>query len=385
MTLTDLPTIGIDYTAAYEQGAGIGRLVRDLIAALAQADTQTPYKLFVAGATQHQLPSNPGSNFRWKPTRVTPLWFARLWYRARLYWPIQCFTGPVALYHATDFTLPPTWPGTKTILTVHDLSYVRAPETAHPILKAYLDRTVPWSVRRATHVIADSHATKDDLVELYDTPPEKITVLLSGVNPSLKPVTDRTVLEAVRRKYHIPLDMPYIFSIGTVQPRKNYERLMEALAQLGPTFEDVQLVIAGGKGWLDAPIFKKVGELGLEDRVHFIGYADDVDVAALYSDAVCTGYVSLYEGFGFIVIESMACGTPVITSNVSSLPEVAGDAAPMVDPYDVDAITESLRSVLKDQALRDDLIEKGFRQAEAFTWEKSAQQLVEIYRKVLEV
>lgn len=382
LPLTD-HTIGIDYTAAYEQGAGIGRLVRDLMSALAQADTQTSYKLFVAGATRSQLPSSLGPNFRWKPTRVTPLWFARLWYRARLYLPIQAFLGPIHLYHATDFVLPPVLKGTKTILTVHDLSYVRTPETTHPILKAYLDKVVPWSVKRATHVIADSQATKDDLVELYQTPPEKVSVLLSGVRADYRPVTDKAILKVVRERYQIPADVPYIFSIGTVQPRKNYGRLMEALVALSKPFEDVHLVIAGGKGWLDSPIFETVTRLGLESRVHFTGFVDEADVPALYSGAVCTGYISLYEGFGFPVLESMACGTPVLTSNVSSLPEVAGDAAPMVDPYNVEAIADGLKTLLESETKREHLIQAGLQQAKNFTWQRSAQNLLQIYQNVL--
>ena len=382
LPLTDSP-IGIDYTAAYEQGAGIGRLVRDLMSAFAKLDTETHYKLFVAGATHAQLPSSLGHNFHWKPTRVSPLWFARIWYRARLYYPIQAFLGPIALYHATDFTLPPVLKGTKTILTVHDLSYVRTPETTHPILKAYLDRVVPWSVQRATHVIADSQATKDDLIDLYHTPPEKVTVLLSGVRPDYQPVTDKAILKAVRERYQIPADVPYIFSIGTVQPRKNYGRLMEALASLGKPFEDVHLVIAGGKGWLDSPIFETVTRLGLESRVHFTGFVDEADVPTLYSGAVCTGYVSLYEGFGFPVLESMACGTPVLTSNVSSLPEVAGDAAPMVNPYDVDAIADGLKTLLESETEGQRLIQAGLQQAKNFTWERSAQNLLQIYHNVL--
>src|SRR5690606_7474144 len=172
-----MPPIGIDYTAAYEQGAGIGRYVRELIRGLAAGDPETPYRLFVAGASRDRLPAQPGANFSWRPTRITPLWFARLWHRLRLPLPVETFTGRVRLFHAADFTLPPTLPGTPTLLTVHDLSFVRAPETATPVLKAYLDRVVPRSVARATHVLADSQATKDDLIALYGTPPDKVTVL----------------------------------------------------------------------------------------------------------------------------------------------------------------------------------------------------------------
>jgi glycosyltransferase involved in cell wall biosynthesis len=370
--------IGIDYTAAYEQGAGIGRYVRELIRALAALDNQTPYRLFVAGAMRRFLPSAPGSNFSWRPTRITPLWFARVWHRARLPLPVETFTGRVALYHATDFTLPPTLPGVPTLLTVHDLSFVRAPETATPVLKAYLDQVVPRSVRRAAHVLADSQATKDDLVELYGTPPEKITVLLSGVNSEFKPVSD----PAVRQRYHIP-DQPYIFSIGTVQPRKNYARLIEALAALGPAFADVHLVIAGGRGWLEGPIYQSVKDFGLSERVHFIGFARDEDLPALYTEARCLAYPALYEGFGFPVLEAMACGIPAVTSNISSIPEVAGDAALLIDPYRVDELAEALRRLLTDETLRADLIRRGFDQAARFTWGRAARQLRDIYQYMI--
>lgn len=375
--------IGIDYTPAYEQGAGIGRLVRQLVGALANQDPQTPYKLFVAGARPPQLPPQPGLNFCWYPTRITPLWFARLWYRARLYWPIETWIGRMRLFHATDFTLPPVLPGTKTILTVHDLSYVRAPETASPVLKRYLDRVVPWSVQRATHVIADSQATKDDLIQLYGTPPAKISVLLSGVDSRFKRVEDSNTIEKVLHKYKIPT-RDYIFSVGTVQPRKNYARLVEALHRLGDEFGHLQLVIAGGKGWLDEPIYQTIAQFNMAGRVHMIGFAEDADLPTLYSAARLTAYPSLYEGFGFPILESMACGTPVLTSNLSSMPEVAGEAALQVDPYSCEAMAQGLRQLLSDADLYKTLHQRGYDQARRFTWERAASELKLIYEQVLQ-
>jgi glycosyltransferase involved in cell wall biosynthesis len=374
--------IGIDYTAAHEQGAGIGRYVRELVRALAALNGETPYRLFVAGANRRALPPPPGVNFAWCPTRVTPLWFARLWHRLQAPLPVEMFVGRVSLFHATDFTLPPTLPGTQTLLTVHDLSFVRAPETTTPVLKAYLDRVVPRSVRRATHVLADSQATKDDLVKLYDTPPEKVTVLLGGVNPEFRPVTDPAALKSVRERYQLP-DNPYIFSIGTVQPRKNYSRLIAALAALGPKWADIHLVIAGGRGWLDSPIYQAVTDHGMGERVHFIGFARDDDLPALYSAARCLAYPSLYEGIGLPVLEAMACGIPVITSNISSMPEIAGDAALLIDPYRVDALTGALDQLLSDETLREDLITRGFEQVACFTWTRAAQQLRSLYQQML--
>ncbi|HVO71574.1 MAG TPA: glycosyltransferase family 1 protein, partial [Aggregatilineaceae bacterium] len=243
------------------------------------------------------------------------------------------------------------------------------------------DHVVPRSVRRATHVLADSRATRNDLVELYDTPPDKITVLLGGVNPEFAPVKDQHVRRAVQQRYGLPGNR-YIFSIGTVQPRKNYARLIEALAALGPECEDVHLVIAGGRGWLEGPIYRAVGDLHLTGRVHFIGFARDEDLPALYSEAACLAYPSLYEGIGLPVLEAMACGIPVVTSNISSMPEVAGDAALLVDPYDVAALADALQRLLTDDALRADRVSRGVIQASRFTWTRAAQQLIEVYRQL---
>lgn len=376
-----MPTIALDYTPAYEQGAGIGRYVRELTAALAAQDHKTDYRLFVAGAVKQGLPIPIGYNFQWCPTVLTPRWLARLWHRLHLPLPIETFVGKVDLYHATDFVLPPTRPSTRTLLQVHDLSYVRVPEAAPPSLKTYLDRVVPASVRRADHVLADSQATKDDLVALYAVDADKVTVLYGGVDSRFQPASE-VAQRRVRAKYQIG-DGPYILTVGTVQPRKNYARLIEALAQLRTSTQDIDLVIAGGKGWLEDPIYATIQRLNMQERVHMIGFVDDADLPALYSAAHCFAFPSLYEGFGLPVLESMACDTPVVTSALSSLPEVAGDAALLVDPYDTAAIADALDQLVNDDALRARLIAAGRQQIGHFTWTKAATQLLAIYQQML--
>jgi len=378
-----LAIIGIDYTPAYEQGGGIGRLTRELIAALARRSSIHHYRLFVSGADRHDLSIAPGQRFSWHPTSLTPRTLARVWHRARLPLPVEVFTGRVDLFHATDFTLPPTLPRTKTILTVHDLSFVRVPETASPTLKAYLDSVVPRSVRRAHHVLADSQATKDDLIELYGVAPAKITVILSGVDARFQPVEDSSTRAAIRAKYAIG-DKPYIFAIGTVQPRKNYARLIQALAQVRAV-HDVILVIAGGTGWLEDEMYRILDALNMRDHVRLIGFADDDDLPAFYSEAYCLAFPSLYEGFGLPILEAMACGTPVMTSNISSMPEAAGDAALLVNPADTDEIANALLRLIADTELRAQLIQRGIAQAKRFTWDKSAAQLAGIYDEILRV
>jgi glycosyltransferase involved in cell wall biosynthesis len=372
--------IALDYTPAYEQGGGIGRYVRELVAAVARLDSSTQYRLFVAGARPDQLPPAPNANFHWKPSRISPAWFARIWHRAQMPLPVETFVGNIRLYHATDFVLPPTQRTTRTILTVHDLSFVRVPDAASPKLKQYLDMVVPRSARRADHILADSQATKDDLISLYSLPESKITVLLSGVDTRFSHTI--SALLTTRKTYKIG-DRPYLFTVGTVQPRKNYVRLVEALHVLRRQGYDVDLVIAGGKGWLDGPLYQKIDALKLNEHVHLIGFAADTDLPTLYSGAACVAFPSLYEGFGFPVLEGMACGTPVITSTVSSLPEVAGDAALMVNPTDTEAIVDAIRRILDDSTLRETLVQKGYAQAKKFTWENSARHLMQVYQQVL--
>jgi glycosyltransferase involved in cell wall biosynthesis len=375
--------IALDYTPAYEQGGGIGRYVRELVAALALQDQSTNYRLFVAGASQHQLPATPAPNYIWKSTRLTPLWLARLWHRMHLPVPAEIFTGKIDLFHATDFVLPPTLPRTRTLLTVHDLSFVRVPETASPALKAYLDIVVPRSARRADHILADSQATKDDLIELYKLPSDKITVLLSGVDARFQRADNSDSILTIRSRYNIQPTTPYIFAVGTVQPRKNYSRLIQALARLRASGYDLQLVIAGGRGWLEDPIYETIRQEKLQNHVHFIGFADEADLPILYSGAFCCAFPSLYEGFGLPILEAMACRTPVVTSNISSLPEVAGDAALLIDPYNVDELTYSIQRLLDDPVLYKTLVQKGYERVKEFTWAKSAQHLRQVYGDLL--
>ncbi|MDW8325557.1 MAG: glycosyltransferase family 1 protein [Anaerolineales bacterium] len=375
--------LGLDVTAAVAQGAGIGRYTRELLRALAAADPDNHYRLFFASRTcPHPLPPLP-PNFRVTALPIHDIWLARLWHRARLPLPVETFIGPVDVFHSPDFTLPPVRRGTRTLLTVHDLSFVRDPGSAPPGLLAYLNAVVPRSVARADHVLADSQATKNDLIELYRVPAEKVTVLYSGVEANFRPVTDAAQLAAVRARYGLG-EAPFILAVGTLQPRKNYVRLLQAFAAVASQspISDLQLVIAGGKGWLFDSIFAEVERLGLKQRVRFPGFVADGDLPALYSAARVLAYPSLYEGFGLPMLEAMACGTPVVASTASCLPEVAGDAALLVPPTDVPALAEALGRATADEAVRAELIARGFARARAFTWSKSAEQLLALYHRL---
>lgn len=374
--------IAIDYTAALKQGGGIGRYTRELVSALARLDSETPYVLFTAGQMGDLAFSTPGANFVWKTARLSPDWLARLWHRAHLRLFIEGWTGPIAILHAPDFTLPPTRRGVQTLLTVHDLTFIRAPDAATPRLRAYLNAVVPRSVQRADHILADSEATRQDLMEFYRTPADKISVLYSGVESRFRPIYDSNILRAVRERYHIG-DQLFILSIGTIQPRKNYERLVEALHRLGQS--DLKLVIAGGKGWLADSLYRKVESLGIKERVQFLGFVDDADLPALYSAAHIFAYPSLYEGFGLPPLEAMACGVPVIASNTSSLPEVVGDAGLLIDPYDVNDLALALAKVLGDENLHRRLSEMGQQRARKFSWDAAAVHLRKCYDELLDL
>lgn len=375
--------IGIDYTAAVHQAAGIGRYSREMVKALAAlppADSPQ-YRLFVASAAGLSLPAPPGPNFAWRSTRLTERWLARLWYRLHLPLWIQAWTGPLDLFHATDFFLPPVQPGTRTVVTVHDLSFVREPETTMPGMSRHLNEWVPRSVRQADHVIAVSEATRQDLIELYQTPPQKISVLYHGVTPDFQPVLEPDRLAAVRHKYGLG-QQPFILSVGTIQPRKNYQRLIQAFAALNPA---LALVIVGSKGWHYEAIFDEVARCGLTGRVYFLGFTADADLPALYSAASLFVYPSLYEGFGIPALEAMACGTPVIASNQSALPEVVGDAGLLVDPCDGEAWTAAISRLWADPALCQKLAQAGRARAAQFTWEGMAVKLLNLYKELLEV
>lgn len=372
--------IGLEVTAAVSQGGGIGRYTRELLRALSAADGDTAYRLFYAAATpRHPLPPLRG-NFRVRRLPFHDIWLARAWHRLRLPVPVEAITGRLSLYHAPDFTLPPTLPGTPTLLTVHDLSFVRDPDSAAPGLRTYLNTVVPRSVRRASHILADSRATQEDLQELFGTPAEKITVLYCGVNKEFALVTDPARLDAARSWAGVGA-APFVLAVSTLQPRKNFVRLIQAFAQLA--HRNLHLVIAGGKGWLYDSIFAEVTRLGLQNRVHFPGFAPETLLPALYSAAHGLAYPSLYEGFGLPMLEAMACGTPVLAATTSCLPEVAGGAALLVNPLEVDALAHGLERLISDTALRADLIQRGFARAAQFTWGQAAHTLLDVYRRLL--
>ena len=204
--------------------------------------------------------------------------------------------------------------------------------------------------------------------------------MLSGVEPAKNARPSETVVTAALQKYH--LQSPYILFVGTIQPRKNLVSLIESFAQLSPQHPELQLVLAGGKGWLSDPIYQAPDRLGIKDKVVFTGYIDEEDKPALYAGARAAALVSYFEGFGLPVLESMACGTPVVAANTSSLPEVVGNAGILVDPNDIQSIANGLNQVLTNESLASKLVENGFQQVQKFSWQNAAAETLKVFEQV---
>jgi len=375
--------IGIDYTAAARQRAGIGRYTRELVAALLALESPHEYRIFAAvgglewGALDDLKP-RPG--LRLCPVPLSDDWLARLWQRLRVPVPVEWATGALDLFYSPDFVLPPTRRRTRTLLTVHDLSFVRYPQHFVPRLVEYLNRAVPAAVARADLVLADSQATRSDLIECFGTPESKVVVLYSGVASRFCPEPEPGERERLHTRYGIG-ERPYILSVGTLQPRKNFERLIEAWARLPPACGgDVELVIAGQRGWLCQSILDRAAAHA--ERVRLVGFVAEEDLPALYRQAALFAFPSYYEGFGLPVLEALACGVPVVCSTASSLPEVAGAAALMVTPEDTDGLGAALARGLEDSHLRQRLIQAGLAQAARFTWEAAARRLLACFERL---
>lgn len=291
--------------------------------------------------------------------------FPRMWTQVRF--AAELWRTRPDLTFVSAHTLPRFFPG-RAVATVHDLGYLYFPE-AHPEKeRRYLDWSTKYSANRATIVLADAEATKHDLMTHYHIPEDKIWVVYPGYDESLASVADPEKLTAVRQKYNLPEQ--YLFFLGTLQPRKNIARLVEAYAQWRSSSgnQDIGLVLGGNPGWL----YDESWTAGV-DGVTLTGYVTDEDVAALYSGALAFVFPSLYEGFGFPVIEAMRCDTSVLCSSTTSLSEIGEDAVLQVDPLDIDSIAEGIRQLVDDENLRRNLVEKGRVQSEKFSWQRAAE------------
>jgi glycosyltransferase involved in cell wall biosynthesis len=306
----------------------------------------------------------------------------RLWTHLRL--SAEVTQRPPDVLFVPSHVLPVLHPKAS-VVTVHDLGFRYFPE-AHPRLSRwYLDASTRFNARSAATVLADSQATRDDLARLYGIAPDRIAVVYLGRDETLAPARDPLQLAAMRERLGLmPAGQPcpYLLYVGTIQPRKNLERLVEAFARALPACEPhlpgLRLVLAGQQGWLAKGTLQKVAALGLHERVILPGYVAGQDLPALLSAAEAFVFPSLYEGFGFPVLEAQACGTAVLASNTSSLPEVAGAGALLVDPLDVDALAQGLVRLLTEDGLRPALVAAGFANLHRFSWDHCARETLAV-------
>jgi len=377
--------IAIDYSAAVNQRAGVGRLVRNQVLALAEVDPINDYQLIYArpnrGSAPPQFPK--AHNFSRHEIGLRERWLTIMWHRVKLPLAADWLSGPVDVYHSPDFVLPPLRHA-RGILTVHDLAFLMRPECADAHLRAYLEEVVPRSVRRADYIIADSENTRNDLVVLLGVHPDAVSVVPGGVEAHFAPVVDPAALLEARARLGVG-SAPFILAIGVIEPRKNLSLLMDAFAllkrrQIGPP--NLKLVLAGGNGWLVDGILEHHAASPVTADMLLPGFIPDNLLPAVYSAATVLAYPSLYEGFGLPILEAMACGTPVVASRASCLPEVAEGAAIMVDPDDVEDLAGALERALTDSDLRARLIKRGHERAAEYTWQRAAERLLDVYRRV---
>ncbi len=364
---------------------GVGVYTRELILRLPRVDPKVRYEAWYLNArralrpwrwNRRSLPRVPNLTERWTPFPAQT--FERLSLRYEL--PrLEWFTDFDVLF-APNFVPPPTR-SRHLVLTVHDLAFRKFPETAPLATRRWL-RRLDRALRQAAEVVVPSAATRDDLIQMYPVDPKRVTVIHHGVDRErIRPATEDEV-ERVRKRFGVK--GRYVLFLGGLEPRKNLPRLVRAFARADT---DAALVIAGasvswnpeGQQQMERALAAMENER--RGRVVLTGYLDTRDKVALMTGAEALAFPTLYEGFGFPLLEAMACGTPILTSNVSSMPEVAGDAALLVDPLDEAAIAEGLERVLGDAAFRKRLIEAGEQRLEKFSWDQSARMHAEVLHR----
>jgi glycosyltransferase involved in cell wall biosynthesis len=265
------------------------------------------------------------------------------------------------------------------VITVHDIAYIRFPDLLNKSRQIYKKYILSLSVKKADIIIAVSHSTKRDIIEFFKVDEKKIKVIHHGVESRFHPISN---VEGYRTRNNLPSKM--ILNIGTLEPRKNVVTLIKAFKKLQERgFKDYVLTIAGEKGWLYKKIFKEIKSSGMEQSIRLLGVVRDEELPLLYNCADLFVYPSLYEGFGLPPLEAMACGVPIITSNTSSLPEVVGNAGIMVDPNDIESLSDEMYRVLKDKELKHQMSRDGLKRSKMFTWEKMANEVLETYNEIL--
>lgn len=348
----------------------------NLIESLAQIDSTNNYTLYVTTNEARDRFHNRWPNFKVRSTLPhTPL------IRIPLTLSAELRKNPVDVLHV-QFTAPPFCP-CPVVVSIHDLSFEHLPQTFNRRSRTQLRLTVRHSARRAARILALSEHTRRDIIETYGINEDHVKAIPLAAPDHFAPVHDTEELQRVRHNYGI--DGEYILSVGSIQPRKNLARLIKAYASLrgdGSVDKLPQLVLAGKCAWLYDETLRALDNSGAKEAVVLTGYVPEGDLPALYSGALCFVYPSYFEGFGLPPLEAMKCGAPVIVGDRTSLPEVVGEAALMVDPFDVEAIGAAIKRVIKDSDLRKELSVKGQERANTFNWLETARRTLAVYKQV---
>ncbi len=363
--------IGIDARLPYYQMGGISQYVLHLLPALAELDRENEYLILQSRKDGRSYsPSAPN--------------FARqnLWTPCHHRLERWALAGEVSRFgldvlHSPDF-IPPQFGAKRRIITVHDLNFIYYPEFLTVDSLRYYAGQIQWAVDHADHISADSHATRQDLIERLGVPPEKVTTVHLAANPIYEQAVEETAVTATLQKYNVP--QGFILAVGTLEPRKNIPFLINAYRKLRiANSYTPPLILIGRKGWIYEDIFKLIAEYKLTDSVIHLESIFDEELTHFYHGAGVLVTPSHYEGFGLPALEAMHCGCPVVVSNRGSLPEIAGDAGLILDVDDEDAWVDALQKALSDSDFRQHLIQKGYQQAATFSWQNAAIQTQKIY------
>ena len=375
--------IGIDISETTGERTGIGYYSTHLVEALADIDKDNRYTLYPVfydnfPPTYRSARCPEQANFALFAKMLPPKLLTYLWHRSKL--EKETLFGHQDILHSTTFSAPKLSRGAL-VVTIYDLSFWTHPECHRKGNIEYCAKRCCLAARNAKALIAISEATKRDIIRFLHVPEEKVVVTPLAAHHRFRPIKDRGIIHQTLMKHGIYTD--YIFYLGSLEPRKNLETLIRAYARIPKALRDtVHLAIGGARGWKNSRVFSLIEQLGLSNHVIILGYVSEKELPVLYSSASVFVYPSLYEGFGLPALEAMACGAPVITSNTSSLPEVVEDAGLTTDPTDEVTLAEMIACVLKDSGLNEELRERGLEQAKKFSWRKTAELTLELYRKV---
>jgi glycosyltransferase involved in cell wall biosynthesis len=369
--------IGIDATALPPQPVGAGNYIIQLIRSLSNLDSEFEFVIFAQPSGWKLIAAPERIGFKWVKTPSINPGIRLIW--EQTLFPYLIRKSEVDLFHSLHYTRP-YWLRCPSVVTFHDMTFFLYPHLHTRAKRIYFPLAIRLSASSAQAIIANSESTRRDAMRILNIPQNKIVAVKLGVDQNFRVIDDAEVLGRVRKEYQLP--DRFILYVGLVEPRKNVPLLIRAYKKLLDQGFSIPLVIVGRFGWNYEEVFAQIMELGVQEQVKFTGYVPGEDLPTIYNLASLSVYPTQYEGFGFPALEAMACGIPVVTTAVSSLPELVADAGILIPPDDESALTQAIGTVLSNPDLRAELARKGPLRAAQFSWTKTAQQTLQVYRQV---